>query len=118
MKLNVDIDRLSGELARLAMFSDAPAPAVTRVLFTPPDMAAREFLTGLFNEAGLAVRQDAVGNLFARWIGADPKTAAVATGSHTDAIPYSGMYDGTVGVLGGLEAIRTLQRAGAKPHRS
>ena len=43
---------------------------------------------------------------------------AVATGSHTDAIPHSGMYDGTVGVLGGLEAIRALQRANFKPRRS
>ena len=43
---------------------------------------------------------------------------AVATGSHTDAIPHAGMYDGTVGVLGGLEAIRALQRAGVQPRRS
>jgi N-carbamoyl-L-amino-acid hydrolase len=42
----------------------------------------------------------------------------VATGSHTDAIPFSGKYDGTVGVLGGLEAVRALQRAGVKPRRS
>lgn len=118
MDLRVDIDRLSSELARLAQFSDAPAPAVTRVLFTAPDMAARKFLVGLFEEAGLVVRQDAVGNLFARWVGSDADAPAVATGSHTDAIPFSGMYDGTVGVLGGLEAIRTLQRAGVKPRRS
>ena len=44
--------------------------------------------------------------------------AAVATGSHIDAIPHAGRYDGTVGVLGGLEAIRALQRSGAKPRRS
>ena len=43
---------------------------------------------------------------------------AIATGSHTDAIPHSGMYDGTVGVLGGLEAIRALQRTNFKPRRS
>jgi ureidoglycolate amidohydrolase len=43
---------------------------------------------------------------------------AVATGSHVDAIPYSGRYDGVVGVLGGLEAIRTLQRSGFQPERS
>jgi N-carbamoyl-L-amino-acid hydrolase len=118
LKLSVDIDRLSDELERLSKFSDAPAPAVTRVLFTPPDMQAREWLTGLFRDAGLAVRQDAAGNLFARWEGTDSKTSAVATGSHTDAIPFSGMYDGTVGVLGGLEAIRTLQRARVQPRRS
>ncbi len=118
LKLTIDIKRLSSELDRLAKFSDAPAPAVTRVLFTAPDMAARKYLVGLFREAGLEVRQDAVGNLFARWIGSDANAPAVATGSHTDAIPFSGMYDGTVGVLGGLEALRTLQRAGVKPRRS
>jgi N-carbamoyl-L-amino-acid hydrolase len=42
----------------------------------------------------------------------------VATGSHTDAIPHAGMYDGTVGVLGGLEAIRALKRSGFQPRRS
>lgn len=82
------------------------------------DVAAREYLTSLFTDAGLQVRTDPAGNLFARWVGTEPKLPAVATGSHTDAIPHSGKYDGTVGVLGGLEAIRSLQRFGFQPHRS
>ena len=110
MDLNVDIARTTAELDRLAQFSDVPTPAVQRVVFTPTDLAARRYLTDLFAEAGLSVRVDPVGNIFARWEGADPSLPAVATGSHTDAIPYSGKYDGTVGVLGGLEPIRTLQR--------
>jgi N-carbamoyl-L-amino-acid hydrolase len=69
-------------------------------------------------EAGLAVRQDAIGNIFARWHGADPAAPAVGTGSHIDAIPNAGKYDGTVGVLGGLEAIRALQRSGFRPQHS
>ena len=69
-------------------------------------------------DAGLSVREDAVGNTFARWDGADPTLPAVATGSHIDAIPNAGRFDGTVGVLGGLEAIRALQRAGFRPRRS
>ena len=59
-----------------------------------------------------------MGNMFARWVGSEPKLPAVGTGSHIDAIPHSGKYDGTVGVLGGLEAIRTLQAAGFQPRRS
>ena len=119
MTLDVDIDRCIAELEKLATFSDVPAPAVKRVVFTETDLAAREYLVGLFQEAGLEVRHDAVGNIFARWVGADPTLPPVATGSHTDAIPYSGKYDGTVGVLGGLEAIRALKRAGAtRPRRS
>jgi N-carbamoyl-L-amino-acid hydrolase len=64
------------------------------------------------------VRTDAVGNTFARWRGADDSAPAIATGSHIDAIPHSGRYDGTVGVLGGLEAIRALHAAGFAPRRS
>ena len=59
-----------------------------------------------------------MGNTFARWQGSQPELAAVGTGSHIDAIPNAGRFDGTVGVLGGLEAIRALQRAGFRPKRS
>ena len=63
-------------------------------------------------------REDAVGNTFARWTGTEPDLPAVASGSHIDAIPHSGRYDGTVGVLGALEAIRALQAANFRPRRS
>jgi N-carbamoyl-L-amino-acid hydrolase len=116
--MKVDVERLSGELETLAEFSDAPPPAVTRVVYSETDRRAREFVKGLCAEAGLAVREDAVGNTFARWPGTEPQLAAVGTGSHIDAIPHSGRYDGTVGVLGGLEAIRALQRSGRPPRRS
>ena len=59
-----------------------------------------------------------MGNTFARWQGAEPDLPAVASGSHIDAIPHAGRYDGTVGVLGALEAIRALQRAQVCPRRS
>ncbi len=104
--VEVDINRVMAELETLAGFSDDPAPAVTRVLYTEPDLAARRYLQGLCVEAGLAVRVDPIGNLFARWEGTDRSIAPVATGSHIDAIPNAGRFDGTVGVLGGLEAIR------------
>jgi N-carbamoyl-L-amino-acid hydrolase len=118
MKLTIDTPRLIRELETLAAFSDAPSPAVTRIVFSEQDVRARAWLKQLYAEAGLNVREDAVGNTFARWQGADPELPAIGTGSHTDAIPHSGRYDGTVGVLGGLEAIRALQRSGFKPRRS
>jgi N-carbamoyl-L-amino-acid hydrolase len=116
--VHIDLPRLLGELEQLAGFSDADPPAVTRVLFTEPDLEARAFLKERFTAAGLSVRQDAAGNVFARWAGAEPDLPAVATGSHTDAIPFSGRYDGTVGVVGGLEALRALWAAGWRPRRS
>lgn len=118
LRIVIDSARLTAELERLAGFSDAPAPAVTRILYTPTDMQARAYLIGLFEDADLRVRYDAVGNIFARWQGEDADAAPIGTGSHTDAIPYSGRYDGTVGVLGALEAFRALKRAGFHPRRS
>lgn len=114
----IDSARLIGELSTLAEFSDTPPPAVTRILFTDADLKARAYLLGLFEDAGLEVRTDPVGNRFARWAGSDSGAPAVGTGSHIDAIPLSGRYDGTVGVLGALEALRALKRTGFQPRRS
>jgi ureidoglycolate amidohydrolase len=118
MKLEIDQERLLSELETLAAFSDAEPPAVTRIVFTPTDLKARAWVISRCEEAGLNVRQDAIGNIFARWSGADPAAPAVGTGSHIDAIPNAGKYDGVVGVLGGLEAIRALQRSGFRPKNS
>ncbi len=120
--LNLEIDRrrIERELNQLATMSDCPEPppAVTRVVFTETDNRARAYLASLYREAGLEVRVDPIGNTFARWVGTEPSEPAIGTGSHVDAIPHAGMYDGTVGVLGGLEAIRALQRFGFQPRRS
>lgn len=114
--------RLTADLATLARITDAEpvahGTAVTRVVFTDRDLQARAWLKQLAREARLQVREDSIGNTFFTWSGRDPHLPAVGTGSHIDAIPHAGMYDGTVGVLGGLEAIRSLQRAGFRPDRS
>lgn len=114
----INHERLSTELASLAQISAHPAPAVTRVLFSPEDLEARKWLLGLAAAAGLGTRADAVGNLFITLPGSDPSLPAVATGSHTDAIPNAGAYDGTVGVLGGLEALRAIKESSLTPRRS
>jgi ureidoglycolate amidohydrolase len=118
----VDEARLLKELHTLAGFTSiAPASegtAVTRVVFSEDDLRARAWLKDLAAAEGLKIREDAVGNIFFRWEGADPSLPAVATGSHIDAIPHAGMYDGTVGVLGGLEAIRAVKRSGVELRRS
>ena len=128
MKLTINTDRLQRELHELALLTDcpvatdarllAPVQAVTRVVFTPRDMEVRAWLKKLAADAGFVVREDAVGNMFLRWEGSEPDLPAAGTGSHTDAIPHAGMYDGTVGVIGGLEAMRALKEAGFRPRRS
>ena len=97
-----------------------PSRRPSRACFTRrPNCDARVILeSALREQRDSTIREDPIGNLFARWAGSDPSLPAVGTGSHTDAIPHSGRYDGTVGVLGGLEAIRALQAAGLRPRRS
>src|SRR6187431_253630 len=116
--MNIDIARLQAEIDALAAISEQPAPVVTRVLFSEADLRARDFVKQLCRETGLALREDAVGNIFARWPGHDASLAPVATGSHIDAIPNAGRYDGVVGVLGGIEAVLALRESGFVPRRS
>ncbi len=116
--ITVDIEKLQREIDALALITEATPPVVTRVLFSEADLRGRAFVKNLCREAGLVLREDAVGNMFARWVGTDQNLPAVATGSHIDAIPNAGKYDGVVGVLGALEAIRALQAAGFQPQRS
>ena len=122
MPIQINDQNLINELQTLATLTHAdPAPngtAVTRIVFSPDDLRARAWLKDLATAEGFTIREDAVGNTFIRWPGTDPTLPAVATGSHTDAIPHAGMYDGTVGVLGGLEALRALKRSGLQPQRS
>ncbi len=116
--LKVDGERLGRQIDELAAISAAPPPVVTRVLFSEADLRARAYVKELCREAKLDLREDAVGNIFARWAGRDAALPPVATGSHIDAIPNAGRYDGVVGVLGAIEAIRTLQRARIEPARA
>jgi ureidoglycolate amidohydrolase len=122
MNIQINEQTLLQELQTLATITNAePSPegtAVTRIVFSPDDLHARTWLKDLATAEDFTIREDAVGNTFIRWPGTDPTLPAVATGSHTDAIPHAGMYDGTVGVLGGLEALRALKRSGLTPRRS
>ena len=118
VNLEVDQVTLDRELEELANFSSGEPPGITRVLFSKDDLEARRYLKEKCAEAGLQLQEDPVGNTFATWIGSEEGLPKVGTGSHIDAIPQSGKYDGTVGVLGGLEAIRALQRSGFQPKNS
>jgi len=118
IRIAIDSAGLRRRIDELALISEAPAPVVTRVLFSEADMRGREYVRKAASDAGLKVREDAVGNIFARWEGSEPGLPAVGSGSHTDAIPNAGRYDGVVGVLGAFEALAALKRAGFRPRRS
>ncbi|HEY5227541.1 MAG TPA: M20 family metallo-hydrolase [Opitutaceae bacterium] len=117
-KITIDSAGLERRIDELAQISESPAPVVTRVLFSEADLRGREYVRKAARDAGLVIREDAVGNIFARWAGSEPGLPAVGSGSHTDAIPNAGRYDGVIGVLGAFEALAALKRAGFKPRRS
>jgi N-carbamoyl-L-amino-acid hydrolase len=117
-RIRIDSARLQAQIDALARISETPAPVVTRVLFSDADLKARAFVKRICRELDLSIREDAIGNIFARWQGSNPKLPPVATGSHIDAIPNAGRYDGVVGVLGALEAFRALKESGFEPKRS
>ena len=103
----------------LAKISEAEPPVVTRVVFSEADLRARAYVKGTLR--GCRPRdhgrcRSATRSRGGR--GASPNWRRSGTGSHIDAIPNAGLYDGSVGVLGGLEAIRALKRWDFRPRRS
>lgn len=111
---SVDGDRLWTDLQTLRGFSSTEV-GVTRPSWSDHYLAARDWLSEQCEAAGLKVIVDPVGNLWATWeVGTGP---AVVVGSHIDSAPQGGHLDGCLGVLGGLEAIRTLRAAGVEPLR-
>jgi hydantoinase/carbamoylase family amidase len=113
-----NMTRLDDAIAELAAYNDDPdSGGLTREVYTPTYAAALDRVTGWMRELGLAVRLDAVGNLFGRWEGTEPGAARVLTGSHVDTTLNAGRYDGVVGVLGAIEAVRRLRAEGVTLRR-
>jgi N-carbamoyl-L-amino-acid hydrolase len=82
--------------------------AVTRLVFSIKELRSRQLLIHLMRQAGLQIYIDAIGNIFGRFAGSDTKAPAVLAGSHLDTVIHGGKYDGPVGVIGALEAVRTI----------
>jgi hydantoinase/carbamoylase family amidase len=89
-----------------------------REVYTPEYAQAVRFVSDRMEEVGLEVREDSVGNLFGLWRGSSADLARVLTGSHFDTTLNAGKYDGVLGVLGAIEAIRQLRADGFSPTRS
>lgn len=110
--LRVNRERLWKDLMELGEIGQQPSGGMTRLSLTPVDMEAREWLIRRMNEAGLTTRTDGVGNIIGVYHGADSTLPKVVIGSHIDSVIEGGKFDGPLGVLGALEAIRTLQDHG------
>ena len=112
-----DKGRLSEQLETLAEYNgDLSSPGITRVHFSDEDLGAREYIKSLMSDAGLDVTEDPIGNIYGTLPGTDFSLEPVWTGSHTDTVLNAGKYDGTVGVIGAIEACRNILDSGA-PHK-
>jgi beta-ureidopropionase / N-carbamoyl-L-amino-acid hydrolase len=105
-------ERLWSDLMAMAEVGATPDGGSHRLALTDDDRAGRELFASWAREAGLELRADRAGNLFARRAGHDLGVPAVMAGSHLDTQPNGGRFDGVLGVLAALEAVRALGDAG------
>lgn len=110
--LRINPQRLWSTLMETAAFGATPRGGIRRLALSDEDRLVRDWFRSAAEAAGLTVTVDAIGNMFATRPGSDPSLPAVAFGSHLDTQPAGGKFDGILGVLAGLEAIRTLNDAG------
>jgi N-carbamoyl-L-amino-acid hydrolase len=104
----IDGKRLWDSLMAMAEIGATPKGGVKRLTLSDVDKKGRDTFKGWCEALGLTVRVDAIGNMFARREGRDPKRLPVLMGSHLDSQPTGGKFDGALGVIAGLEVMRTL----------
>jgi allantoate deiminase len=109
--MSINVERLRKNMYELAKFSDEEK-GITRLSFTQTHKHATDFVKNLMEDAGFITEIDTVGNLIGRIEGRDKGLPAIVIGSHIDTVPHGGMFDGTLGVLGGVEVIKTLKENG------
>jgi N-carbamoyl-L-amino-acid hydrolase len=116
-ELRTDQQRLWDAHMEMAVFGATPKGGMGRLALTDDDKKARDLFVQWSKEAGCEVRVDVVGNIFARRLGTCPTAAPVMTGSHLDTQPLGGRFDGILGVLSGLEVVRTFNDRGVQHER-
>ena len=118
MKSMVSIERIENDLQNLRQFGKTEQNGVTRLPFTAEDKAARAYLLQAMQAAGLQVHLDSASNVVGHLQGLQPELPVLLIGSHYDTVINGGAYDGILGVVCGLEAVRALRDAGIQPQRS
>ncbi|WP_300067308.1 Zn-dependent hydrolase [uncultured Ruegeria sp.] len=112
--LRINGDRLWDSLMEMAKIGPGVAGGNNRQTLTDDDAEGRALFQKWCEDAGCIMGLDQMGNMFARREGTEPEALPVYVGSHLDTQPTGGKYDGVLGVLGGLEIIRTLNDLGIK----
>ncbi|WP_421994337.1 Zn-dependent hydrolase [Reyranella sp.] len=115
--LEIDADRLWETLERSAEIGRFRDVGLRRLALSGEDRQMRDLFVEWAREAGCTVEIDRLGNIFARRPGTDPSLPPVAIGSHLDTQICGGRYDGILGVLCGLEIVRTLNDRGLQTKR-
>lgn len=110
--MRVDGARLWETIMETAKIGGTEKGGVKRLTLTDLDAQVRRWFIGKCEEAGCAVHYDDMGNIFARRPGRDNSLPPIAIGSHLDTQPTGGKFDGIIGVLAGLEVLRTLNDSG------
>ncbi len=116
--MRIDPKRLWSDLMTLGAIGALPLGGNDRMTLTDADRDGRSLFRLWCDEAGLAVSTDAMGNMFARREGTDPSLPPVLAGSHLDTQSPGGKFDGPLGVLGALSAVRALNQAGRSTKRA
>ena len=115
--LRINPDRLWNSIHELAEIGPGVAGGNNRQTLTDDDAKGRALFKSWCEGAGMTMGLDQMGTMFARREGTDPSLDPVFIGSHLDTQPTGGRYDGVLGVLSGLEVIRTLNDLGIRTKR-
>ena len=112
MNLVIDAERLWGDLMKTAEIGGTPKGGIRRLTLTQEDRQVRDWFRDQCEALGCTVTVDEIGNMFALRPGRRIDLAPIAMGSHLDTQPTGGKFDGILGVLAGLECLRTLHDVG------
>ncbi|MEO8829794.1 Zn-dependent hydrolase [Lapillicoccus sp.] len=115
--VRVDEARLAGLIEQLGRVGAQPGGGIIRPLYSPAWRDAQDMVSTIMADAGLEVREDAVGNVFGSLSG-DVAGPVVLTGSHIDTVVHGGAYDGALGVLSAIVAVQACAAASGAPRRT
>ncbi|MDD4364002.1 MAG: Zn-dependent hydrolase [Atribacterota bacterium] len=112
--MSANLDNIRNDIDKLAEFNATPANGLTRFSYTDEHQKVKEYISQEMKKAGLEIYEDAVGNLFGQRSGLDNSLPVVMVGSHFDSVKNGGIFDGTAGVVAGLEIARILHSKNIK----